>query len=469
MIIHSNIVNLLREMFAVNGGGNFRTETISTGGGAGAGRDEFSIRVGAGSGGGSIKGDRMGGSGLKPMSANTSSGKIYVPQDKKLKFKPKAPVPSSASSVRSDVSSASRVPMDSFASISNPKSSLDGSHSGHSDEDEDMGSGDGSDSSSDDGYSAATPNSRGGSSYASGSGSSGSSGSYDSDDSGSESGSDDSGSEDSDDSDESGSDEDSEEGDGKKKETRPRTFEEVQQEKQKLLFELERLQTQGYIPSKRYSMASTYDEMKFERDRLKHMRDQSRSIKWMRSGLISVATGIEWVNKTFNPADIRLEGWAENLSEGIHDYDEVFGELHDKYSSSLDGIPPEIKLVGMVAGSAAMYHITSSFMKKTPLDIQDILKKNPDISRQVQSAAVGEMGSRIDAEFGRGNPVGSLMKGGMQAKMAAGGGPGRGTMAGPANVDDILNELDAGSVGGRMQSFGARGGPPKKKGIVLNL
>ena len=60
-----------------------------------------------------------------------------------------------------------------------------------------------------------------------------------------------------------------------------KTYEEVQQEKQKLLFNLERLQKQGYPPSKKYSMASSFEDMQFEHDRLKKQRDVEKSIKFI--------------------------------------------------------------------------------------------------------------------------------------------------------------------------------------------
>ena len=61
-----------------------------------------------------------------------------------------------------------------------------------------------------------------------------------------------------------------------------KSYEEIQREKQQLLFNLERLQKQGYPPSKKYTMASSYEDMQFEHERLKKQRDVEKSIKFSR-------------------------------------------------------------------------------------------------------------------------------------------------------------------------------------------
>ena len=54
------------------------------------------------------------------------------------------------------------------------------------------------------------------------------------------------------------------------------------------------------------------------------------------------------------PFDINLDGWGESVSENLDDYDEVFGELHEKYGGKTK-MAPEIKLLFMMGGSAAMF------------------------------------------------------------------------------------------------------------------
>jgi len=66
---------------------------------------------------------------------------------------------------------------------------------------------------------------------------------------------------------------------------------------------------------------------------------------------------MEQVNTLYNPFDLYLSGWSESMFENISNYDEVFEELHEKYKDVIS-IGPEIKLLGMVVGSAVMFHYT---------------------------------------------------------------------------------------------------------------
>ena len=225
-----------------------------------------------------------------------------------------------------------------------------------------------------------------------------------------------------------------------------KTYEEIQQEKQKMLFNLERLQKQGYPPSKRYSMASSYEDMQFEHDRLKKQRDVEKSIKFSRKFLMAFASGIEFLNGKFDPFDIKLEGWSENIMENVSDYDEVFEELHEKYGESVK-MAPELKLISMVAGSGFMFHLTNSLFKSAGPKLGDILKNNPDIMRNISEAAAKNMNTTINQEFGQNDIIGNMMKSGIdmkmgQQRMPQGPKMNQPKMNGPVGIDELLNELN---------------------------
>jgi len=279
-------------------------------------------------------------------------------------------------------------------------------------------------------------------------------------------------SEEDDEDDEEDDDEDSQEP------SKQKSYEEIQQEKQKLLFNLERLQKQGYPPSKKYSMASSYEDMKFEHDRLKKQRDVEKSIKFSRKILMAVVSGVEFLNGKFDPFDVKLEGWSENVMENVSDYDEVFEELHDKYGESVK-MAPELKLLAMVAGSGFMFHLTNSLFKSASPKLSDILKQNPDIMRNISEAAVKNMGNSINQEFGQNDVIGNMMKSGINMKMNQQRGPSgpQQRMNGPSGIDDILNELNSGrddaSVSSNesvtIRSSAKRTKAGKKGGIQLDL
>lgn len=247
---------------------------------------------------------------------------------------------------------------------------------------------------------------------------------------------------------------------------KPKTYEEVLRDKQILLFKLERLQKQGYPSSKKYTMASQWEDMNFEYERLKKQRDVEKSIKMSRKILLAIVSGIEYVNDRFDPLDVKLNGWSENLLENINDYDEVFEELHDKYNTSLN-MAPELKLLAMVAGSGFMFHLTNSLFKSATPDLNDILRQNPDIMKNITDAAARNMNANIQSKMGGSDdPIGNLMRTGIN-NASAGGGFGAGA-AGPSaptrmNFSESYNNRPA--VNSEPVNFPAR--PPAYQQIPI--
>ena len=78
--------------------------------------------------------------------------------------------------------------------------------------------------------------------------------------------------------------------------------------------------------------------------------------------LVACVSGVEFLNKKFDPFDLELDGWSENVMENQEDYDTVFEELFQKYRSKVN-VAPEIKLMFMIGGSAMMFHLSKSMFK----------------------------------------------------------------------------------------------------------
>jgi hypothetical protein len=107
--------------------------------------------------------------------------------------------------------------------------------------------------------------------------------------------------------------------------------------------------------------------------------------------LMAAITGIEFLNNKFDPFDLKLDGWAEQLNEGIDDYDEIFSELHDKYKTKAK-MAPELKLMFQLGGGAIMLHMTNTMFKTSMPGMDDIMRDNPDLMEQFTKAAVDKMG-----------------------------------------------------------------------------
>ena len=167
--------------------------------------------------------------------------------------------------------------------------------------------------------------------------------------------------------------------------------EELLREKFKYLRRLETLETKGVTLTKKYTMESPLAEMQGEYEMVMEEKAKQNSIKFSGNMLMACVSGIEFLNNRFDPFDIKIDGWGDQISENMTDYDDVFAELYEKYKSRA-AMAPELKLLFQLGGSAMMVHMTNTMFKSAMPGMDDILRQNPDLMRQFQSAAVNSMG-----------------------------------------------------------------------------
>ena len=166
--------------------------------------------------------------------------------------------------------------------------------------------------------------------------------------------------------------------------------EETMREKFKYLRKLEALEKKGVELSKKYSMESSLQEMIGEYETIMDEKSKQNSVKFQGNMLMAVINGIEFLNGKFDPFDIKLDGWSDQVQENITDYDDIFAELHEKYKSKAS-MAPELKLLFQLGGSAMMVHMTNTMFKSAMPGMDDILRQNPDLMRSFQNAAVNSM------------------------------------------------------------------------------
>jgi hypothetical protein len=150
------------------------------------------------------------------------------------------------------------------------------------------------------------------------------------------------------------------------------------------------LEKKGVELSKKYNMDSPLQEMMGEYETIMEEKSRQNSVKFQGNMMMAVINGIEFLNNRFDPFDIKLDGWSEQINENITDYDDIFGELHDKYKSRAS-MSPELKLLFQLGGSAMMVHMTNTMFKSAMPGMDDILRQNPDLMRSFQNAAVNSM------------------------------------------------------------------------------
>ncbi len=168
--------------------------------------------------------------------------------------------------------------------------------------------------------------------------------------------------------------------------------EELLREKFKYLRKLEALEKKGVELTKKYNMESSLQEMQGEYEMIMEEKAKDNSIKFQATWMKHIVQGIEYLNGKFDPFDINLDGWTTQVNENINDYDEIFAELYDKYKSKAT-IAPELKLLFQLGGSAMMVHMSNKICNAMP-GMDDILRQNPDLMHQFQTAAVNSMAAK---------------------------------------------------------------------------
>lgn len=217
----------------------------------------------------------------------------------------------------------------------------------------------------------------------------------------------------------------------------------ILREKLKILRKLEALEKKGIQLTKKYNMDSPLAEMKGEYEMIKQEKEKKNSVKFQSKMLMAAVSAIEFLNAKFDPFDVKLDGWGESVSENLDDYDDVFGELHEKYGGKAK-MAPELKLLFMLGGSAAMLHMTNTMFKSSMPGMDDIMRQNPELMQQFTQAAVNSMGKENPGFGGFMNGVMGMPASGppgppSRRRPPPNGRPDVGMARGVAHFDDAIN------------------------------
>lgn len=209
------------------------------------------------------------------------------------------------------------------------------------------------------------------------------------------------------------------------------TPEEEERKKKVLLFKLKRFQKKGYTLSRPYNLDSDLIDVQAEVESIKREANLGASVDTMKKGLVVSTYLFEMLNTRFDPINAKLDGWSNQVKDDVDhgDYDEVFEELYDKYTDSLE-MPPEIKLLSMLGTSALQFHIAQMIVNRTldKSETTEILNKNPQIKKDILNAVnkskAGKKISDMSKEY-------NMNQINMKQPMKQ-----------PSDIDDILAELE---------------------------
>ena len=82
---------------------------------------------------------------------------------------------------------------------------------------------------------------------------------------------------------------------------------------------LEDLEKKGIKLTKKYDMESNLLEMKGEYESIVAEKEKKNAVKFQGKMLMACITGIEFLNNRFDPFDVKLDGWGEQINENIDD------------------------------------------------------------------------------------------------------------------------------------------------------
>lgn len=217
---------------------------------------------------------------------------------------------------------------------------------------------------------------------------------------------------------------------------------------------LERMDRKG-VGGTKMTMANTLDEINAEVARRKDSKGLESSIRFQRSMLTTVTHGMEILNSRYDPLGVQLDGWSEQVNENIEDYDEIFEELYDKYKDK-SKVAPEVRLIMSLGLSAAMCHVTNSMFRNKMPGMDDLLRNNPNLARQMAQAAAEQAVGPGFAKFVSLGGGGGAPQGGPPRQQPAMPMP---SMAAPAySMEEPMMPPMGGNIGAPIASKDPRGG-----------
>jgi len=162
-------------------------------------------------------------------------------------------------------------------------------------------------------------------------------------------------------------------------------------EKYEILRKFERLQKLGVPMRKRFTLDSPIDEMKMELEFMRREKQMDQTIKQFCDWFITGMSAMEWSSKNVaivKAFGLQLDGLSESAQMNVADMEEDFEELYDLYGEKMK-MHPLVRIPIRTCMMVYMVHLTNQMARKAPIpNIDDVLRTNPDIARQLAQAAM---------------------------------------------------------------------------------
>ena len=165
---------------------------------------------------------------------------------------------------------------------------------------------------------------------------------------------------------------------------------EKRRKKRMMIKKIEEWYEKGLIKSNpHFNIESNYDEVEDEYETALEDKRKKDSVKLQGWWFMTAVNSLEYANTAFNPFDINLDGWGEQVNEDIESYEEIFSELHDKYKGGK--LSPEISLLLRLGFSAAVVNFTNKALSSATPAFNDVIKQSPELMKMFTNATVSSM------------------------------------------------------------------------------
>jgi len=165
---------------------------------------------------------------------------------------------------------------------------------------------------------------------------------------------------------------------------------EKRRKKRAMLKKLDDWYEKGAIKhNSRFTLDSDFDEIEDEYETALEDKRKKDSVKLQGWWFMTFINSMEYANTVFNPFDLNLDGWGEQVNEDIDSYEELFMELHDKYKGGK--LAPEISLLLRVGFSAAVLNFSNKALSSATPAFNDVIKQSPELMKMFTNATVNSM------------------------------------------------------------------------------
>ncbi len=165
---------------------------------------------------------------------------------------------------------------------------------------------------------------------------------------------------------------------------------EIRRKKKLMLKKLEEWNDKGFIKNySNFTMDSNFDEIEDEYETAIEDKRKKDSIKLQGWWFTTFINTIEYGNAAFDPFGLNLDGWGEQVTEDLDSYDEIFGELYDKYKGGK--MAPELSLLLRIGFSAAVVNFTNKALSTSVPGFNDVIRQSPELMKAFTNATVNSM------------------------------------------------------------------------------